>query len=319
MSKTSTWRRRLAALALAALTGSCAGDGDAVLDMFGAMSGSGDLASGDYLISDVDVQSDDCEVDIEAIEGQIFDVQIDGSDMLVNGFFTGEIHNGVFDFGDAAELDLASDGYDCVLSVSRQFDGVTTAENEADASYRLTASVVSGNECEDALLLDLPCSSKASFSMARLAASSLQDGFYAFPNPGLSPNDCGLGGSFYGQYTGGDVVVSTTELEIDLGDTVLVYDIDGIDLYDPSSPGLSTFDFSDPTVAADSGLSQTYDCVVSQDIQFVGSISTSVPNEFRIEDHYDLDGNGSQCSGVEAEFGLSFPCTSIDGTDAVLE
>lgn len=289
--------------------------------MFGADGriGNGDLTSGSYGISNVDAQSDGCEIDPEGLDGTVLNVQVDGSEMVVNEIFVGEIHAGVFDTGEVVAIDLEDDGYDCVVELERHLDGFTTAEDEAAVDFRYSIRVLSGSECELALERDLPCDSRADFSIARLAAASLADGFYGFPNAGVSPDACGLGGSFYGQFAGGDVTVSSTELQIDLDGTALVYEIDGVDLYDPTSPGVVSFDFNDPAVASDAGVSQTYDCVLTQDIQYIGFISSTAPNRFRIEDHYEFEGSGSECDDLGFEIGLPLPCTSIDGTDAILE
>lgn len=312
--------------AVAACTGGDGGGGDSRV-------GNGDLSTGSYEVSNVDVDSDACLIDPGGIDGAILDVEVSGSDLFIDPF-EGTIEEGVFDVASSNSYDFSEDPFgtgarDCQIDIDATLSGFTTDEDAADVTYSFRVRVVSGSECSDAATdldpeLDFPCTSRASFSMVLVPEptpepGAVESGYYDFPNAALSPNGCGFTGpGFYEGYFGADVFATMFDIEVALSDFSLFYEVTGTDLYDFSSPGQFTLDFNDMVVATDNGMSMTYDCVVSGNIQYVGSIVS--PTAFRLEDHYDYTGAGTECDAVATSAGLTaIPCSTVDATDAVLQ
>lgn len=145
---------------------------------------------------------------------------------------------------------------------------------------------------------------------------ALQSGTYAISNAAISPDECGFGSSFYGNFTTSTVTVGATTVTVNLGGDDYTYDISGNNLTDTANSGSQVIACTGTDSTGDFNCgSQSYACDLTVTVDFGGTITGG--STFTLADSYDFSGTGADCTVVmNSAFGVNASsCSSVDSAD----
>lgn len=149
------------------------------------------------------------------------------------------------------------------------------------------------------------------------ATPSLSDGAFTLANAGLVQDECELGGSFWAAYSSGIVsVVASDRFELDLGDYLGDYAIEGTSLRDSASPGVFAIacNVSNGDGTFNCVNDQSYEAALAGNYEYGGIITAT--DEFTVEDRYEFACDGADCDTLATDVGIvAFPCLTIDAGD----